>query len=273
MKNNINAIIVAFNPNIKNLQKLIESLFLLDLVVLFKNSEFELTVKNSNLKVIQSLKNIGTGGAYNYCLNHLTENCEYVLILDQDTLLEESCLSQYNIEALELSKTKKHFMISPVEIDMYGVYHGWGSLKGCLTNSTEVRASGMFVTKKTFEIVKFDDNLFLDYVDWDFCWRAVSSIELFILKSLKAKVYHELGSPFYSHWGNRYNTMAPIRIYFQIINAKKMFFKKNVALCKRILLLIRIFKLFFISWIYKDFLKRYKYIIYGILHSDIKNRI
>jgi rhamnosyltransferase len=131
----------------------------------------------------------------------------------------------------------------------------------------------MFVSRRTFGILKFDETLFLDYVDWDFCWRASKSHEVLIFKSNKAKIFHQLGSSYLTHWGLSINTMAPSRIYFQIVNTKKLLFKSHVGLLNRLLLFVRIFKFIFISWIYKDFLARYYFIFSAIFNSDISKHL
>ena len=268
----VNAIIVTYYPDLEKLNKLIDSLKQIDKIILFKNSHFVLPVNYSNVTEIDSKVNIGTAAAYNCCINHLNEDCNYVFILDQDTVLERTCLDNLIKDSQNISKLYRHFLISPLEVDLEGNSYGWGSINFLNLEIQEVRCSGMFINREIFNYIRFDEKLFVDYVDWDFCWRAKNKYNLYIFRSKNAKIYHELGSYFPGYFGFNFKTMSPNRIYSQIINAKKLFCKWEGPYLKKILLILRPIKLILSSWLYKDFFLRYKFIFLGIVHSEINKK-
>lgn len=268
--NNINAIIVAYRPDLNKLYKLIDSLSQLKKIIIYKNSDFLIPSKFANVESIESVDNIGTAAAYNLSLNYLSRECEYVFILDQDSQLEINCIENLYSEAIKISKKEHYFLISPLETDNNNNAHGWGSFP-IFNNSkiSEVRSSGMFISSVVFKYIKFDENLFVDYVDWEFCWRAQKLLKLQIHKSTKSKILHELGSPYEVYFGKKLRVMSPNRIYSQIINSKILFFYSHVPVYKKILLIVRYFKLLTTCWIFKDFKNRYRFFFLGIFHNKV----
>ena len=265
----INAIIVCYQPDLFKLKTLLISIKNIGKVLIYKNSDFDLDIINTNISVFSSNSNIGTAKAYNLCLKNLEPNCKFVIFIDQDSFLEDLCLENLLNDGIRLDSLEKYFLISPVEIKNNGQLNGWGSLDILSLRNQEVRTSGMFVNRNIFNYIQFDEDLFVDYVDWEFCWRAISELNLKIHRSFNSKIYHELGSDFETFFFGNLNSMSPIRIYFQIINSKILLQKSYIPLLKRLFLIARIFKLFFTIWIYKDYINRYKFLFYGILDNKI----
>lgn len=119
--------------------------------------------------------NKGLSKAYNKGLDFLADKDGYVLILDDDTDLGEDFF--INIEK-EIAKASDAALILPI------VYSESVIISPCIKKgirivpSTDLATieydkisainSGMLISLKYFEKFRYDENLFLDYIDHDF---------------------------------------------------------------------------------------------------------
>jgi rhamnosyltransferase len=269
----INVILVCYYPDIERLIALLYSLSDVGRVLLVQNSEFKLPRIFSNVKYITPNKNIGTSAAYNLAFKSVSQDCEFVMLLDQDTILLPDFFEKLMEEIRSLIDLERDFIISPIQISQdTGQKMGWGSMFGSFCKN-EVRASGMVIPRNILnDGICFNELLFLDYSDWDFCWRLKLYRNVYIHFSQNTQIYHELGGYYNTLFGSMRKNSSPLRLYSQIVGAKILSRFSYVSFQKKVYLLIRILTLPFISLIYLDYPKRFSYIIRGYRDSLINQK-
>lgn len=172
------ACIVIYNtsiddsPSFKSLYEQLENsqIFIFD-----NSSRNDIADRNatisSNYKVnYQRTSNVGLGHTYNFAIGVVKNYCEYIGFFDQDTFIPKDYISVVSDQVRNNRNIADVFvpyvmangvMISPV----------FKKKSLIRKREPEVRSainSGMFVRMTVFDMIEFDDNLFLDYVDHDF---------------------------------------------------------------------------------------------------------
>lgn len=253
--------IVLYNPDILRLQQSLKRLeSQVNSIVIVDNassnvSEVDSLVKTlTNVKLIKNDENQGIATALNeICSCALKEQAEWVLTLDQDTVCEESMISQL----IEYSSINGVGILCP-DVDYEGLdIHSSKDSK----ELTQVRAcmtSGSLTNIKAWkEVGGFRDDFFIDFVDNDFCMRLEIS-QYRILRVNTCIMHHQLGE------GRDINVIGS--------------FKKRVCIHRpwRFYYMTRN-NLVFI-WDYKsrlnlikEYLKFGKILLQGIVYSDKKN--
>lgn len=182
---NTTAIIICYEPSadfVKNLTSIYSNY---SKVIIIDNSPSEKIRSLINLSHIEYYfmnNNLGTAGAINWYLNNVEDTSEIVSIFDQDSSI------------ISLSNMDK---ILNDEVDViYPVYLKNGKRYSANTvgELSLPFMSGLTVRREIFEKVGYmDENLFLDYVDFDFDIRAFLAGIRFT-EDAKFCIEHNLGS-------------------------------------------------------------------------------
>lgn len=178
----IYALIVIYNKNIldsktfKSLEKYLDKLNLIifdNSATDFKNKEY---CMNNNIKYFTFNKNVGLSKAYNYVIEKLNfkEN-DYLIILDDDTKLNDSYFNE-NFKLISKNKyniilpriESNNILISPVKVSFKCRIKIVNDIKEINSNNISAINSGMIINTKIFKNIKYNEELFLDYVDHDF---------------------------------------------------------------------------------------------------------
>ncbi|MBU7530827.1 MULTISPECIES: glycosyltransferase family 2 protein [Lactobacillaceae] len=191
--------IVTYNPNIERLRMNIESIYkqCKNLVIVDNNSNNinELTelIKGYNITLIKNIKNLGIATALNQIMATLQNNrTEWVLTLDQDSVAEKDMLQKY-FNFIEIESVG---IICPTIRDRNTSFETLASeatllLDKCIT-------SGALTNVSVWEKVgKYDEQMFIDWVDFDFCIR-VRKLGYKIIRVNNAVLIHEIGKITYS---------------------------------------------------------------------------
>ena len=181
--NRVLAIIVTFNPghefieNVRQLQKQASRVLVIDnsqsenfwtlLKEVQKDYQFELLINGSNL---------GIAGALNrgvqYAMSH---NFNWVLTMDQDSFIPPDYLQTF-FEVYQNSPEKDRIAIlAPTHFDKKTGYQSrnYRDLEGPYVSQDIVMTSGNLIPIHIFEKVGlYDEDLFIEYVDHDFCLRV-----------------------------------------------------------------------------------------------------
>ncbi|MBE1274801.1 glycosyltransferase family 2 protein [Enterovibrio baiacu] len=213
----ISSVIVTYNPNIALLSNLIsENVNSFKEVKVVDNasdniSEIKsITSSFDNVELIPLSENVGIATAQNIAIQHLSHlnDDELVSFFDQDSTLDNDYLTRLELEFSELEATKdKGLILGPVFYHRHFKFeypivrfnrHGvrkklFASQSEEPTDASCIISSGMCVRKKTLDIVGLmDDELFIDYVDTEWCMRAKNK-GISILVSPKLEMEHEIG--------------------------------------------------------------------------------
>lgn len=242
------ALIVCYFPDVKKLTKLVEAIQDgVEKVVILDNggtpSEQIVALSHEGkVSIVKMNSNVGLGVAFNHGFQLAQDaGVEYVLTFDQDS----SPTSQYPQQILEeyVRIKKLHsstVAVGPTIIDDRdpSVVYAFSELKSSKTNNREFAPSdgaipvlvmvqsGMLIPVKTWaEICKYDDQLFIEFVDTDWCYR-VNHAGCSIYGSKLVSMRHEISdrAP-YKFFGCSLLSYSPIRRYY--------FFRNVVYLLKQ----------------------------------------
>lgn len=238
--NKICAGIVTFNPDFNRLQKCFDSVIsqVAYVIIADNNSSniaqiIEKYSNNPRVYIIKNSTNAGIAKALNQIFERAKElNFNWVYTLDQDTVTLDGTLE--NLGALRVL-SNVGIICPKVVFNGTNLVHStkqeYDYIEACMT-------SGSLTSIKAWEDVKgFDEWMFIDLVDNDFCMR-LALLEYKVIRTSKAVMNHELGSqskvrmPFnknvlifnHSHFRNYYyvrNSVYFIRKYHKRINVPK----------------------------------------------------
>lgn len=198
----------------------------------------------------------------------ISEDFELFIEIDQDSSLPsgyvEKILSSYyllidnNIAVGGLSPIAKSKLQN-------FIYHEHKSGSG-MTFVDKTLSSGFLYNKSAYHLVGGkDESLFIDYVDWDWCWRA-NKLGLKVAVDSSLEIEHMLGDGHSKLFGFYVGLPSPIRLYYQYRNAFYIMQKDYVPIkwkVKRIFILI--FKVPFYVFFADRKIERLKYILKGFL--------
>lgn len=197
----IYAIIVVYNKYLKdsNTYNFFSSRKTPINLVIFDNSEEKFRIVNericsdNNISYYTSNRNVGLSKAYNSAISKLKENSnvKYVIILDDDTTLTDS----YITEVVGLVKEKKHDVflpivragneiISPCELYLNIKYKKTKDVNRLNPNKLTAINSGMIVSMNVYQKISYDERLFLDDVDHLFMYFVnKNNFNVYVMKS------------------------------------------------------------------------------------------
>lgn len=238
---NIAGICVTYNPVLEDFEnnlrchaKILPNIFIIDNS---DNKEIKIKLKNlcekiSNVKLITLSKNYGIARALNIgCDLAIDCNCDWVVTLDQDSLMPESMLNEYvsflnNPE--NISSGSKIGMLTcqmTTWLNPVSTNKDYEQVKTCWT-------SGAFMNLKAYsQSGKFDEDLFIDLVDFDICYRMyLHNFIIFRLNNVLlthslglTKIHKLLGERFYV------TNHSPLRRYYMTRNSLYLRKKYNHA--------------------------------------------
>lgn len=186
--------IVLYNPEIERLkaniaaiEKQVDCLLFIDNAS--KNLEEALDVIPTTAVVLKNEKNLGSATALNQiCQYALDNDYEWALTLDQDTVVAHNLMSVYK----EVAEANQHLGIICCKLvdrnyDTKDVkYKNDLYVKECITSASYVNI------KAWQDVGGFDDSMFIDQVDYDFC-KALWEAGWGIYKTIKTEILHEIG--------------------------------------------------------------------------------
>ena len=275
----IGCILVLYNPDNTLLESVlnaiiqqVEGIFIADNSV---NTNEIFPSQSRDRIIYQKMNgNIGIAGAQNVGINYFLKNeFSHLFFLDQDSILAYGAVDQLMMDLQELQlKSIRVGGIGARPINRQnGKKYNDSSKKGLfysenLTEVTEIMNSASLIPAKNFiDAGLFEEDLFIDGVDNEWCWRAkhLKSLRFFIDE--KVFLSHCLGE------GDRYFVTrniaipTPFRTYYQFRNYFKLVRRNYVPCHWKILNGLK----YFVKFIYFPiFLKPrqeyFKHIIKGI---------
>lgn len=170
--------------------------------------------------------NEGIAEAQNIGLREaIAEGREYLLLLDQDSLLSATLLTGLQ-DSIKRAKTitKKLAAIGPAivsEFDNKAVVPAIQKPKAVTQgyySTKQIIASGMVLCADCLDEVGFKESaLFIDGVDHEWCWRArMHGYEILIDSNLK--MVHKQGDARKNVLGVSFKVGQPVRLYYQFRN-------------------------------------------------------
>lgn len=203
--------IVTYNPDIGRLLQCVESVLNNSSVVLIvDNGSYNLKdIKTclesyTNVTIIENKKNYGIARALNQIFERaISDGFRWVLTLDQDTIIPATLIPRYN-KALYDNKSKIAIVCPQIHDD--STNRTWP----LLNDGEKERFVEKCITSASLNSVEmwekvggFDEQLFIDEVDHDYCYRIRKCGGVILLVD-NAIINHTIGnSKVYSLFGNK----------------------------------------------------------------------
>ena len=217
------AVVVLYHPpeeiidNINSYIEEVEKVYVIDnseeatndeiIDKLKKNSKVELVILHQNKGIAKAL-NIGGNKA-------ITDGFDYVLTMDQDSSIPENMVQKL----YSIINEDKYIGLVAAEHFNREIHKTTNKVK--TEEILYTMTSGNLINLYAFkEIGGFDEKLFIDHVDHEYCLRLKKN-GFKIIKTNSALVYHRLGKSEIKkfHWFNIYPTHhSPVRIYYRTRN-------------------------------------------------------
>lgn len=262
----IASIIVLYYPDFKLIAKTVSTcLKSCDLVILVNNSHGKeldtnkeirvmneltnISTLNTNVHIIDRASNLGLSKAYNLAIEFAnSRGVSHYLILDQDSEVNElvadnlrrthAYLSQLNVKFLLGTKNVRPFLNFADKVANTVNVRGLKKIEinnvGIVAEVKLLINSGMFLEYSSFlEIERYNEKLFMDAVDIDFCFRA---------KKLGYKLFECESNPILQNLNDKYN-LTLLGINMRMNSAEREFH----IIYDSILVARSNFKYFFIS--------------------------
>ena len=173
IRSKIAAVTVLYNPDlivIKNIQSYItqiDTLYIIDNST-NHNEEIETELSSlSNVSYSRMPRNLGIATALNIaCKQALKDGYSWILTMDQDSFVSETMLGTL----YSFTSNDDIAIISPYHASKF---YPLSSENNTISERTTVMTSGNLLNLHLYsKIGPFDDKLFIDFVDHDYCLRA-----------------------------------------------------------------------------------------------------
>lgn len=187
-----------------------------------KTMHIDLLLQYPNVEIVASGKNIGIAAALNLGISLAKkENYLWILTMDQDSYFDESQASRF-FYSLPMIDKKRVAIVSPSHEKVVA-----GSEVCEYEKKDTVMTSGNLLNISLAEkIGVFDENLFIDCVDHEYCLRTnLFGLDIYQAKNVSIK--HEVGQPYNGSffWGcikRQFHIHSPKRMYFIVRNSLYM---------------------------------------------------
>ena len=225
-------------------------------------------LENSDLHYIFNNGNKGIAHAQNIGILKAKQlNCEYVIFFDQDSVFDfnyvKSIIDEYKrIKIID----RQIAILGPTVVDKETnkTYKTEAELNKSHSKVHTIISSGSVVETSTLDIIGgLEDNLFIDLVDHEWCWRA-KSFGYTCYQTTVVSLNHKVGCYNKSILGFPVIISAPFRYYYKYRNFLWMLKRSYVPFSWKITNLLRkIIEFIIIPFITKDMIY-VNYIFQGI---------
>lgn len=240
--------IICYRPNEQKIYEIINK-FHENRVVVFNNGGAEfIHSKYQTVTIIGKGINEGVASALNQIVDYAVKlGYKYLILSDQDTFYPENYFENMkpafkyvnNVGAvfpawvdLNSSSTaiKKQFVYSTCHLALKNMVGKYTIISHGIT-------SGMIIDLKKVSHIDYDEALFIDWVDNEWCWRIFSQYNLKCVYNCDVTLVHQLGESVTNIVGIEFTARSPLRDYYIIRNAVYLFVhKKNLFSVKFYLL-------------------------------------
>ncbi|NTW96577.1 MAG: glycosyltransferase [Erysipelotrichaceae bacterium] len=229
--------------------------------VIFDNSDENLVcdynqkfIKPEKMLYLSYRKNLGLSKAYNFSIKKIREtspDISWVLILDQDTQLNQDYLS----EIIFLSETSEPIIYTPQVKSKKG-HLSPSSFNPSLCFNLNTKQPKQFLSFpinsgtlwpiNIFREHQFDESLFLDMIDFDIFFQLYSKDENIIVKPMASIINQSFS-------GDGFSTLSKDLNRFKIYTKDIMVFSKKWSVPSRYIQSLLIKRALKLNWHYKNF--------------------
>ena len=280
---NIGVVIIVFHPNPNLLESKLKQLGGDVAIVVVDNTTNEVKdIEQTNVAYIPLRENTGIANAQNVGIgNLLKRGCTHIVFFDQDSDFTERYVRSIVGEYERISTVRKNlFLLGPTVInktngeEYRSVIHSDKKSDQGFIEKREIISSGSCVSvDKLNQVGVMDTRLFIDYVDFEHCWRANSKGYVCGI-TRNVTLSHKVGScELHFPHGYRVIISAPFRYYYQYRNwlwlCRRNYVPRQWKFNTGVKLLLRIL---YFPFVVKGWFTIEKNIFKGILHGVFKRR-
>lgn len=168
---------------------------------------------------IAKAQNVGIATLRNY------KDIEYIVLLDQDSNYDSSFVMRlYDVFAISLVHNSRLATMGALIVDecsklaSSSLFHRYNCNNESICTVREIISSGSILRCDALaEIGLMDESLFIDFVDFEWCWRARSKGFL-VARNAQVSLPHNVGRRTYRLFGYEIIISAPERYYYQYRN-------------------------------------------------------
>ena len=222
-------VIVTYNPNMQQINETVHSIIdQVSYCIIIDNGNTEFDFQGIENVIIVSLgKNYGIAYAQNRGIEIAQQhNADFILLSDQDTVYPENYIER-NIIAYRELKNHKLAALAPVFYNsrkkikspiMGKKFSSTTDFSGTYIKTAQAIASGTFIVAASLhDIGGMNEKLFIDYVDFEWCWKATAlGYAIFTISDLI--INHDLGDDAKIVFGRQVTVRNDIRYYYMIRN-------------------------------------------------------
>lgn len=275
----ISSVTVTFNPDILCLEKQFLSLQeQVEHAVIVDNgsqnyNEVKDLASKFNFILISLPQNMGLSHAQNIGIeNAMSRGAEYLLLLDQDSVLGSNFISA-------MSKVYSQYSVGILGPSFYDPHTNefyWGTnyigpfIKRTqiqeITDVTYVIASGSFFSSEVYKNVgKMEEELFVDYIDVEWALRAKKA-GYRVAMTNQASMAHTIGDSRLNLLGRKISIHSPMRRYFLVRNSFFMIRKSYIPIGYKIReVFLNLVRAMISLVVNKDKKKTFAMILYGVI--------
>ena len=230
-------------------------------------------------------ENLGLARAQNDGIKlAIRDKCDFIMLSDQDTKYPSDCvetliggftaLQDSGIRVAALAPAFINSLtpkIKPYFLRCKGIFNKRIFVTSGLVDATQVIASGQLMPAAVFSDVGFmDEQLFIDWVDTEWCWRARSK-GWKIYGCADVVISHTLGDDVKILAGRAYSLRSPVRHYYIVRNAIILaVYRSYIPLKKRVHVFMRALRFLFGAPLFsRPHLTHFRYTFRGFVHGLI----
>lgn len=282
-------IITSYNSDQKSLLSLLNSIqFQVDKIFIIDNTPDGLgrldNFKNEKIEIIYLNENTGIGHTQNIGIKEaLKEGANYIILSDDDTVYPKDYIEEM-IKVFAEKKSEKIAAAAPLYKNILtgkirpfvlktplGFKKFYPLQKGYYEIFQAI-ASGLVINTKYLEDIGFmREDFFMDWIDLEWCWRAIKK-GYKIIGNANVIINHNLGHRTKKFFGRDIPLYNFIRHYYIIRNSIYLaLYNKNLDFIHRLIIFIKTFRFVVIyPLLSKPVILHLRYCLLGLWHGVIK---
>lgn len=228
MGNEVAVIIVLYNPDLSSVKRTVSRLCGECRLILVDNSAIDNSAHfaSSDCQYIPLMENKGIASAQNIGIAKAKESgCSHVVFFDQDSAIETQFVGEIVEHYLLIEKDVNNlFLLGPTvynektDEEYKSVFHKYETADNGFQQRREIISSGSCVALSKIDgIGGLDESLFIDAVDFEWCWRALSKGYVSGITD-KIRLKHNVGQREVKIAGYSILISAPVRYFYQYRN-------------------------------------------------------
>lgn len=228
MGNEVAVIIVLYNPDLSSVKRTVSRLCGECRLILVDNSAIDNSAHfaSGDCQYIPLMENKGIASAQNIGIAKAKESgCSHVVFFDQDSAIETQFVGEIVEHYLLIEKDVNNlFLLGPTvynektDEEYKSVFHKYETADNGFQQRREIISSGSCVALSKIDgIGGLDESLFIDAVDFEWCWRAFSKGYVSGITD-KVHLKHNVGQREIKICGYSILISAPVRYFYQYRN-------------------------------------------------------